>query len=59
VAVAAVIQIWWAFILSSTCLWGGRGGRRIQIWWAFILATVLLTLWFEPYCLAFAEYPGL
>lgn len=36
-----------------------RPPASAHIWWAFILVTVLLTMVVEPYCLAFAEYPGL
>jgi len=32
---------------------------RCHVWWAFILVTVLVTMVAEPYCLAFAEFPGL
>eukprot|EP00878_Enallax_costatus_P040712 GHUV01047065.1.p1 GENE.GHUV01047065.1~~GHUV01047065.1.p1 ORF type:complete len:324 (+),score=64.85 GHUV01047065.1:636-1607(+) len=30
-----------------------------QCWWGFILVTVMVTLFVEPYSLAFAAYPGL
>jgi hypothetical protein len=30
-----------------------------QVWWTFILCTVLVTLFVEPYSLAFAAFPGL
>jgi hypothetical protein len=29
-----------------------------QAWWTFILCTVVVTLFVEPYALAFAAYPG-
>lgn len=33
--------------------------RRAQAWWMFIACTVVVTLFVEPYSLAFAAYPGL
>jgi len=32
---------------------------RAQSWWTFILFTVVVTLFVEPYSLAFAAFPGL
>ncbi|WIA36270.1 hypothetical protein OEZ86_007599 [Tetradesmus obliquus] len=32
---------------------------RAQVWWSFIIVTVVVTLFVEPYNLAFSEYPGL
>ena len=32
---------------------------RAHMWWGFILVTVLVTMVVEPYCLAFAQFPGL
>jgi hypothetical protein len=32
---------------------------RAQCWWTFILFTVVVTLFVEPYSLAFAAFPGL